>query len=35
MVLLVDAKTRKVVDTIVATDSQKDMKRKIEAAKRG
>ena len=35
MVLLVDAKTRKVVGTIVATDSQKDMKRKIEAAKRG
>ena len=35
MVLLVDAKTRKVVGTIVATDSQKEMKRKIEAAKRG
>lgn len=35
MVLLVDGKTRKVVDTIVSTDSQKDMKRKIEAAKRG
>lgn len=35
MVLLVDARTRKVVDTIVATDSQKDMKRKIEAARRG
>ncbi len=32
-ILLVDGKTRKVIDTIVATDSQKDMKRKIEAAK--
>ncbi len=35
MVLLVDGKTRKVVDTIVSTDSQEDMKRKIEAVRRG
>jgi len=35
MVLLVDGKTRRVVDTIVSTDSHKDMKRKIEAAKGG
>ncbi len=33
MVLLVDAKTRKVMGTIVSTDSQSEMKRKIEAAK--
>jgi len=35
MVLLVDGKTRKVVGTIVSTDSESDMKRKIEAAKQG
>ena len=33
MVLLVSGKTHKVLDTIVYTDSQSDMKRKIEAAK--
>ncbi len=35
MVLLVNGKTHKVLDTIVVTDSEADMKRKIEAAKSG
>ncbi len=35
MVLLVNGRTHKVIDTIVATDSEADMKRKIEAAKSG
>ncbi len=33
MVLLVDAKTHRVMGTIVSTDSQSEMTRKIEAAK--
>lgn len=35
MVLLVDGKTRKVIDTIDFTDSKSEMKEKIEAAKSG
>ncbi len=35
MVLLVNGRTHKVIDTIVSTDSEADMKRKIEAAKSG
>lgn len=35
MVLLVDGKTRKVIDTIDFTDSKSEMKKKIEAAKSG